>query len=415
MRLLHVSDLHLGRALGELSREAEQRALVGEIVTAAAELDVALTLVSGDVFDAFTPPAWAEDLFFQLVDGLAAGGRRAVAVIAGNHDSGTRLAAADPLARRLGILLAGDVGDALRGYDGGADVVRVVPLAAQVARVEVPGAARPIVVGLLPFLSEAKVARGGDDASLASTGADVSRYAARLVREVVARSEHRDPRAVHVLAMHQFVTGGAPSESERRLRVGALSDLDASAIPAGLDYVALGHLHRPQQIAGAGSIAVYAGSPIAYSFSEVGHEKRAVLVDVEPGLPATLSDVPLRSGRPLEIWAVSSIDEARALAEEPRRASPIVEVRADLGRPLTPADGDALFTLAGTTVISVRDLHAEGASGRARDVGAEPEPPELHVEQLFRELWQRRHGEEPDEETMVELSAALIELGQPTS
>src|SRR5277367_4507737 len=307
MRLLHVSDLHLGRSLGDLSREPEQRAVVAEIVGAAVEHDVALTVISGDVFEAFTPPAWAEDLFFELLDGLAAGGRRAVAVIAGNHDSGLRLAAAEPLARRLGILLAGDVGEPLRGYDAGGGAVRVVPLAPQVARVEVPGAGAPIIVGLLPFLSEARVARealhDGRDA-LADSRGDATRYAERLGRELAARAAHRDPAAVNVLALHQFVSGGAPSDSERRLRLGALGDLDAAAIPAGLDYVALGHLHRPQAVPGAGSPAVYAGSPIAYSFSEAGQDKRAVLVECVPGLPARISDVPLRSGRPLEIWQV---------------------------------------------------------------------------------------------------------------
>ena len=64
MRLLHVSDLHLGRALGDLSREPEQRDLVGELIAAADELEVALALISGDVFDGWSPPAWAEDLFF---------------------------------------------------------------------------------------------------------------------------------------------------------------------------------------------------------------------------------------------------------------------------------------------------------------------------------------------------------------
>ena len=90
MRILHVSDLHFGRFLGDLSREAEQRALVNEIVQIADEEGAAVTLIAGDVFDAFTPPAWAEELFFELIDGLAAGGTRAVAVIAGNHDSGLR-------------------------------------------------------------------------------------------------------------------------------------------------------------------------------------------------------------------------------------------------------------------------------------------------------------------------------------
>src|SRR5262245_14425808 len=135
MRILHVSDLHLGRSLGELSREPEQRALINEIVETADAHEVALTLIAGDVFDAFTPPAWAEELFFELLDGLAAGGTRAVAVIAGNHDSGLRLAAAEALARRLGIILVGEVDEPIRGYDGGGGRVRVSPVAPQLARI----------------------------------------------------------------------------------------------------------------------------------------------------------------------------------------------------------------------------------------------------------------------------------------
>jgi exonuclease SbcD len=409
VRILHVSDLHLGRGLGDLSREAEQRAVVAEIVAAAAGLEVALTLISGDVFDAFTPPAWAEDLYFELLDGLAAGGRRAVAVIAGNHDSGLRLAAAEPLARRLGILLAGDVGEPIRGHDAGGGEVRVVPLGPQVARIEVPGAGAPIVAGLLPYLSEARVAREGGGEALAGKSSDAERYAARLAQEIEARAAHRDPRAVNVLALHQFVTGGAPSESERRLRLGALSDLDAAAIPAGLDYVALGHLHRPQEVAGAASPAFYAGSPVAYSFSEAGQEKRAVLVDAAPGRPARISDIPLRGGRPLEIWAVSSLVEAQARAAAPRHRDAIVEVRADLGHPLGAADGDALFALDGVTVLEVRDLF----DAPPADLGPRSEESrEVRVEDLFRELWAKKHGDAPDDETMEELRSALLALGR---
>jgi exonuclease SbcD len=408
MRILHVSDLHLGRGLGDLSREAEQRAVVAEISAAAADLAVSLTIVSGDVFDAFNPPAWAEDLFFELLDGLAAGGRRAVAVIAGNHDSGLRLAAADPLARRLGIVLAGDVGDAVRGHDSGAGAVRVIPLAPQVVRFEVPGAEAPIILGLLPFLSESRVAREGSGEL--SCGDDGARYPARLAAELQARAAHRDPAAVNLLTLHQFVTGAAPSESERRLRLSAFGDLDAAALPAGLDYIALGHLHRPQRIAGAASPAVYAGSPIAYSFSEAGQEKRAVLVDATPGRAALLRDVPLTGGRPLAIWKVSSLDEARAHAAAAGGRAPIVEIRADLGRPVGVIDSDALFALPGVTVLSVRDLHdPHPAELEAR---AGDELPEMRVEELFRDLWQKKHGLPPDEATMAELGSALMAVGR---
>src|SRR5262249_55321532 len=160
---------------------------------AARELDVALTLVSGDVFDTFTPPAWAEDLFFELLDGLAQGGSRAVAVIAGNHDSGVRLAAADPLARRLGIVLVRDARDSIAPYDAGRSVVRVEPLAPQVARIEIPHVATPAVVGMLPFLSEAKVARDEADTRLADERGARDRYAARLAAELGARAAHARP------------------------------------------------------------------------------------------------------------------------------------------------------------------------------------------------------------------------------
>jgi exonuclease SbcD len=280
-----------------------------------------------------------------------------------------------------------------------------------VARIEVPSAEAPIVAGLLPFVSEARVAREGlADGELAQRRDDAERYAERLCREISARAAHRDPAAVNVMALHQFVTGGAPSDSERRLRLGALSDLDASAIPAGLDYVALGHHHRPQRVAGAPSPALYAGSPIAYSFSEAGQDKRAVLVDVAPGRPATISDVLLRGGRPLEIWAVRSLEEARDLAASPRERLPIVEVRADLGRTLGAADGDALFALPNATVLAVRDLfdpHPAELAARSGD-----ELPEVRVEQLFRELWTRKHSEAPDDETLEELRSALLALGR---
>jgi exonuclease SbcD len=416
MRILHVSDLHLGRSLGDLSREPEQRALINELVEAADAHDVALTLIAGDVFDAFSPPAWAEDLFFELIDGLAAGGTRAVAVISGNHDSGLRLAAAEPLARRLGIILAGEVGEPIRGYDGGGGRVRVAPVGPQVARIEVPGAEAPILLGLLPFLSEARVTREDNGASLADVHIASSRYAEVLAREIAARAAPRAPGAARVLMMHQFVTGGTSSDSERRLRVGALSDLDVGAIPAGLDYIALGHLHRPQEIAFAASRAVYAGSPIAYS--EAGQAKRAVLVEITPGQPAQIKSVPLSSGRPLEIWPVKSLEEAMALAAEAELRSPIVEVRADLGRRLHPTDGDALFSLGhgsapfmpGVTVVAVRDLHDPSRYELA--ASAAGELPELEVEELFCELWTRKHGGAPDEETVAELMSALLEVGR---
>jgi exonuclease SbcD len=292
-------------------------------------------------------------------------------------------------------------------------------LAAQVVRIEVPGAEAPIIAGLLPFLSEARVARDGDPGPLADLRGDRSRYERRLAAEIAARAGFTEPGAVRVLALHQHVTGAASSDSERRLRLGPIGDLDASAIPAGLDYVALGHLHRPQAIAGSASPACYAGSPIAYSFSEAEQLKRAVLIDAAPGRPARITSVPLGSGRPLEIWTIRSIDEARdhAARAEAGNFSPIVEVRADLGRRLDPAEGSALFRLGragaapflpGVTVVAVRDLH--DPSRREVTPGTVDPPPDLAAPDLFRELWKKKHGASPDDETIEDLCSALLDV-----
>jgi exonuclease SbcD len=155
---------------------------------------------------------------------------------------------------------------------------------------------------------------------------------------------------------------------------------------------------------------LYAGSPIAYSFSEAGQDKRAVLVDVAPGRPARLTDVPLRGGRPLQVWAVSSLEEAHARAAIPEDRPPIVEIRANLGRTLGAADGDALFALPNVTVLAVRDLfdpHPSELAARSGD-----ELPEVRVEELFGELWAKKHGAPPDAETVEELRSALLALAR---
>jgi exonuclease SbcD len=402
--------LHLGRGLGEFSREAEQRSLVRELGDAAAGLDVGLTVIAGDIFDAFTPPAWAEDLWFELLDRLADGGRRAVAVIAGNHDSAVRVAASDPITRRLGIVLAGDIADVIEGSSARKDRVRVVPLAPQVARVEVPQRKAAAVIALLPFLSEARVARDPEDETRGGPGADdAARYAARLAAEARARAAVRQEGVPHILVMHQYVTGGLPSDSERRLRVGALSDLDATSIPGGLDYVALGHLHRGQTVEGAPSPSFYAGSPIAYSFSEAGQDKRAILVELEAHGLTKVTDVLLGSGRALEIWPVRSLEEARDRAERRSKHAPIVDIRADFGRRLGGAEAEALFALPNVSVAGVRDLFvaADAAREIAIDDGAD-----APVEELFRDLYRRRIGREPEDADVAEMVSAVDEVAR---
>ncbi len=360
---------------------------MGELIAAADELEVALTLISGDVFDSWNPPAWAEDLFFELIDGLAAGGRRAVAVIAGNHDSGLRLAAAEPLARRLGIVLAGNVGEPCRGFEGGGDRVRVTPLAAQVVRVEVPGADAPIIAGLLPFLRGPGRARRRSQAARRSPGR-------RLALRRAPRRGDRRPLRLHG-ARRRPRADDAPARDRRRLeRQRAPPPHRAPRRSRRLGHPRRARLRRaraPPPAASDRRLRVARSlRRLAYRVLVLGgrsdQARRAHRHG--PRAPAKIKSVNLGSGRPLSIWTVTSIDEARARAEraDAENLSPIVEVRANLGRRLDPEEGAALFDLGrprssgaegapflpGVTVVAVRDLHDPSRRELSRATATEP-------------------------------------------
>jgi exonuclease SbcD len=408
LRLMHVADLHIGRMLGDHSRQAEQRALVEELVSHANLAEVHAVLIAGDVFDVYTPPAWAEELFYLLLDGLAAGGERPVFVVAGNHDSGLRLAAARSLVQRLGITIVGAHTDVLRSMGDAASSAwpRSWPrswsaecVAHQVMRCRWRDQPWVLDVGLLPFVSEAQVGGAAEE--------DYHAALVRLLGERVVPAQS-NPHHQRVLIAHQFVTGAFASDSERTLRIGGLADVDARALPAA-DYIALGHLHRPQQLHEAPALAAYAGSPLQYSFSETGQQKRAVLLRLRSGQAPVLADLPLRAGRPLEVWRIERVEELGTRLEALRAGAavrPFVELRLALGRASTRAEIEGVLHAAEIDLVAVRDLFAENRELTSTREGAEA----LSAVELFSEQWLSQYGEAVDAESLAEFRSALAEV-----
>lgn len=353
MRVLHISDLHLGRDYAGFSRREEQERLVRELADAARQEDVDLTVIPGDVFDTVNPPAWAEDAFYALLDGLSEGGRRAVLVISGNHDQAIRLSASDPIASRLGIVLLGQKDDRPVAFDGTRGRVSIEPLGPGSAIIRSGDRQRAIGVGALPFLSEVSLVKRLTGEAAQGEAEDREAYGRALSALFHERYALLPRELPSMLVGHLWVSGGKESRSERLYRLSALADMPASAFPAA-DYVALGHLHRPQRV-GNGTPIVYAGSPIAYSITEAGEQKRAVLAELLPGQPATWRDLPLTSGRPVEEWRVYNLDELRHRAEASRSTRPFVALTVDVGRPLARAERDELQKL-GVDFVSVEVL-----------------------------------------------------------
>jgi exonuclease SbcD len=309
MRLLHTSDWHLGRSFHRESLHDAQRAFLDHLVAVVAAERVDAVLVAGDVYDRALPGLEAVALFDDVLHRLAALGVPTV-FISGNHDSARRLGVGAGLIDRAGIHLRTDP-------DGCATPVLL------------PDADGPVAVYGLPYLEPALVRerfgleRGGHAAVL---GAAMDRVRADLATRPAGT------RAV-VLA-HAFVTGGAPSDSERDIAVGGVASVPA-AVFDGVHYAALGHLHGCQTLA---PHLRYSGSPLAYSFSEEKHRKTMWLVDLaaDGSVSAERTDCPVP--RPLACLRGSLAELLDDPRYEPHEQSWVQATLTDPGRPAEPME-----------------------------------------------------------------------------
>jgi DNA repair protein SbcD/Mre11 len=321
MRVLHTSDWHVGKALRGRSRAAEHEAVLREIAGIARREAVDLVIVAGDLFDSATPSPEAERIVYRGLLDLADGGRPVV-VVAGNHDSAQRLGAVAPLSEASGIHVAAAVRPP---GEGG-----VVEVAAGGERAQ---------LALLPFPSQRYVVTA--DLLLSGDAADAhAAYADRVVRILGALTARFRADTINLVVAHLMVMGGAMGGGERGAHTVFDYWVPATAFPASAQYVALGHLHRRQTLAGPAPLH-YCGSPLQLDFGETANEPAVNLVDVRPGLPADVRPVVLAAGRRLRMLrgtladvvargVDAADDHLRVVLDEPARAGLADEVRCRL-------------------------------------------------------------------------------------
>lgn len=261
MKLIHLSDLHLGKRVNDFSMLEDQQYILAEILQIIDREKPDGVLIAGDVYDKSVPSAEAVAL---LDDFLVRLSRREllIFVISGNHDSPERMAFGGRLMERSGVHLA-------PVYDG------------KVEPVVLTDEYGPVKLYLLPFVKPSHVRRCFPEREIAT-------YTDAVAAAIEAMGV--DTAVRNVLVTHQFVTGAARCDSEE-LSVGGTDNVDAAVFDP-FDYVALGHIHGPQQV-GRETVR-YCGTPLKYSFSEAGHKKSVTVVELGAKGSVTIRTIPLK-------------------------------------------------------------------------------------------------------------------------
>ncbi len=313
MRILHTGDWHLGKNLEGYSRIYEQKLFLDELCEICDENEVEIIIIAGDIYDTSNPSAEAERLFYSYIKKLSQNGRRAIIIISGNHDSAGRLTSSSPLAEEFCIIMegtpktiinTGEYGEfkITRAFEGGFEIEK--------------GSEKAVFI-TMPYPSEKSINEIISD-EIEETEFQKS-YSDKIRSIFKEREKEFSDDTINIVVGHFFINNGLSTESERNIQLGGSYAVDNDVFPKKTQYVAMGHLHRPQSIKTNIPCSYYAGSPIQYSKSETGYAKSVFIIEISPYLNGTepiINKIYLKNYKPIEIWKSESIEEALELCEK---------------------------------------------------------------------------------------------------
>ena len=405
MKILHTADWHLGKRLESLSRHAEQEIVLNEICEIADRENVDVILIAGDLFDTYNPPNESVELFYKICKRLSNNGLRAVVAIAGNHDSPERIDAPDPLARECGIIFAGFPNATVPPFSLNTGLAVTHSDTGFIA-LKLPNYDYPLHILLTPFANEERLKK-----YLGETQREL------ILRQTVSEKWKNDmvkfsPTVVpsipavtllmsHLLFIRDNQTVVQEDEGEKPIYIGTASAFYPDDVPDGVQYVALGHLHRFHYVAKTRLPVVYSGSPLAYSFNEENQEKYVILIEAEPEKRAIIKEIALKTPKRLfKIVAETYEDALLKLAQVPGALiqlsvktengldrsiiQPLLEAHAGIIPPIMP-----IFT---------NDTEG-GQNERVIDLN--------DVEKMFKDYFKFKHKSEPSEDLMQILKEVM--------
>lgn len=399
MRLIHTSDWHLGQTLHGHDRDYEHAQFLAWLLDQLTVHQPDALLIAGDIFDTVNPPLKAQERLYDfIVRAHEQLPQLDIVMIAGNHDSGGRIELPGPLMRRLNAHAIGRISWlADHQLDHGR---LLVPL--HDAEGEVAGWCLA-----LPFLRPAEVTGG-------EAGEDYMAGIRHVHQHLFAAADaQRQPGQALIAMSHAHMAGGAVSEdSERNIVIGNAEALPASLFPEPIAYIALGHLHKPQKVAGQERIR-YSGSPLPLSFGEINYPHQVLLVGFEGDRLASVEALPvpravemIRIGRaPLAevISQLEALPPVGLFAEN----LPWLEVRVQLDEPLPDLRQRIETAITGKACRLIR-IASEYAGKRGE---AESEVllglDQITPQELFARAWETQFGNPPDDQALEDFASLL--------
>lgn len=305
MRILHTADWHIGKLLEGKSRLEEQKIILRQFVRMVEETQADVICIAGDIFDNSHPSAGAESLLYQTLKDLSNHGKRLVVLIAGNHDQPSRLEAIVPLVREHGIIIYGTPKSKIEsGKYGSFDIES---LDEGVFSFSCNGEKAVFICVPYPSeknLNEVLYREEEDDKKKASN------YSEKVGELFHKKAEWYQEDTINILMSHVFTLGCMKDGSEQGMMLGNSYLLPPEVFPENAQYVALGHVHRPQKAVGSKGKIRYSGSPLPYRLQEAVIAKQCCLVEVHPKEEALVTELYFDNPKPIEKWICRDYEEA---------------------------------------------------------------------------------------------------------
>ncbi|MDD1016044.1 exonuclease SbcCD subunit D C-terminal domain-containing protein [Pseudomonas rubra] len=408
MRLFHTSDWHLGQTLHGQERDFEHACFLDWLLGQLKLRQPDALLIAGDIFDTVNPPVKAQERLYDfIVQAHEQQPKLNIVMIAGNHDSGSRIELPAPLMRRLRTHAIGRV----QWLDEGElDSERLlIPLTNAKGKVAAWCLA-------LPFLRPAEVTG-------AHLGDDYLRGIAQVHEKLIAAAlQQRKTGQALIAVSHAHMAGGSISEdSERSLIIGNAEALPARLFAPEISYVALGHLHKPQKVNREERIR-YSGSPIPLSFSEIGYQHQILEIELDGAQLASVESRLVPRAVHLQRLGPAPLAEVLEqlaelpvvdLLDDPQR-QPWLEIRVRLDEPLPDLRAQLEGALQGKAVRLVRIAAEYAGNGRSEDDSSANllELGQLTPHELFSRAWEQAYGNAVDEQTQADFALLLQDVQQ---